>query len=96
MWINKPHYYYGERNFYNFPYAFGLLFSKGLYVEYLNDKKNFVKRYDDFLRATGKNNIVDVAKLMGIDVHSPDFFKDSLKLIEKDIDKFIDLIENRK
>lgn len=96
MWVNKPHYYYGERNFYNFPYAFGLLFSKGLYVEYLNNKDRFVKEYDSFLRATGKNNVVDVAKLMDIDVYSPDFYRSSLKLIEKDIEKFVELVENIK
>ena len=28
MWLNKPHYYTASRNFYNFPYAFGLLFSR--------------------------------------------------------------------
>lgn len=96
MWVNKPHYYYGERNFYNFPYAFGLLFSKGLYLKYLNNKDKFVKEYDSFLRSTGKNNIVDIAKLMDIDVHSPDFFRGSLKLIEKDIEKFLELVENIK
>lgn len=96
MWVNKPHYYYGERNFYNFPYAFGLLFSKGLYVEYLDNQDTFVEKYDHFLGATGKNNIVDVAKLMDIDVHSPDFFRNSLKLIEKDIEKFVELVDNLK
>ncbi|RKX81674.1 MAG: oligoendopeptidase F, partial [Spirochaetes bacterium] len=35
MWACKPHYYYADFNFYNFPYAFGLLFAKGLYAEYL-------------------------------------------------------------
>ena len=39
MWVNKSHYYYADRNFYNFPYAFGLLFSKGLYAKYLQDKE---------------------------------------------------------
>jgi len=28
MWVNKPHYYYANLHFYNFPYAFGQLFSK--------------------------------------------------------------------
>ncbi len=28
MWACKPHYYYADENFYNFPYAFGLLFFK--------------------------------------------------------------------
>lgn len=91
MWANKVHYYYAERNFYNFPYAFGLLFSKGLYAKYLEDRKEFVKEYDNFLSATGKNNIVDVAKIIDIDVHSIDFFRSSLKLIEKDIERFIEL-----
>ena len=29
MWLNKGHYYSARLNFYNFPYAFGLLFGKG-------------------------------------------------------------------
>ena len=91
MWINKTHYYYAERNFYNFPYAFGLLFSKGLYAKYLEDGEGFVKEYDSFLRATGKNSIYDVAKIMGINVHSIDFFRSSLELIRKDIEVFIAL-----
>ena len=93
MWINKPHYYTASRNFYNFPYAFGLLFSKGLYVEYLNKGEDFVKEYDELLNATGKNNIRDVALRMDIDVRNPEFFRNSLKLIEKDIEKFIELAD---
>ena len=91
MWVNKTHYYSAGRNFYNFPYAFGLLFSKGLYAEYLNSGEEFVSNYDDLLNATGKNNIVDVAKRMDIDVRDPEFFRNSLRLIEKDIEKFIEL-----
>lgn len=93
MWVNKVHYYYAERNFYNFPYAFGLLFSKGLYAKYLEDKEGFVREYDKFLRATGKNTIADVAKIMGIDVHSVNFFRSSLELIKKDIERFMELAD---
>ena len=91
MWLNKPHYYSAGRNFYNFPYSFGLLFSKGLYSEYLKNPDKFVKEYDSLLNATGKNNIRDVALKMNIDIHDPEFFRNSLKLIEKDIEKFISL-----
>ena len=91
MWLNKPHYYSAGRNFYNFPYSFGLLFAKGLYSEYLKDQNKFVKEYDSLLNATGKNNIRDVALKMNIDIHDPEFFRNSLKLIEKDIEKFISL-----
>ncbi len=91
MWLNKVHYYYASRNFYNFPYAFGLLFSKGLYAEYLKRGESFVEEYDSLLAATGKKNVADVAAIMGIDVHSKDFWRSSLKLIQDDIDKFIEL-----
>lgn len=91
MWANKPHYYSAGLNFYNFPYAFGLLFSKGLYAEYLTRGDDFIKDYDALLEATGKNNIRDVALRMGIDVHNPEFFRGSLRLIEKDIERFIEL-----
>lgn len=93
MWANKPHYYSAGLNFYNFPYAFGLLFSKGLYAEYLKRGEEFVKEYDELLNATGKNNIRDVALRMGIDVHNPEFFRSSLRLIEKDIGRFIELAD---
>ncbi|WP_427338240.1 M3 family oligoendopeptidase [Caloranaerobacter sp. DY30410] len=91
MWVCKPHYYEAAYNFYNFPYAFGLLFATGLYAEYLKKGEAFVEEYDNLLAATGKNNAVDVAKLMGIDIRSVDFWRSSLKLIEKDIEKFIEL-----
>jgi pepF/M3 family oligoendopeptidase len=91
MWLCKPHYYNAEYNFYNFPYAFGLLFSKGLYAEYLKRGDEFVKEYDKMLSVTGKMNIADVAKVMNIDVRKVDFWRSSLNLIRKDIEKFIKL-----
>lgn len=91
MWICKPHYYYAEQNFYNFPYAFGLLFSKGLYAEYLKRKESFVEDYDKLLAVTGKSKIADVTALMGIDIHSVDFWRNSLNIIKEDIEKFIQL-----
>jgi oligoendopeptidase F len=90
-WINKVHYYLAEQNFYNFPYAFGMLFAKGLYAQYLQKGEVFVKEYDEFLRATGKHNIADAAKIMGVDVHSIDFWRSSLEIIKKDIEKFVAL-----
>lgn len=91
MWVNKPHYYSAGLNFYNFPYAFGLLFAKGLYAKYLENKEEFLNNYDDLLNATGKNSIKDVAMKMGVDVHDPEFFRSSLRLIEKDVEKFLEI-----
>lgn len=91
MWINKTHYYYASRNFYNFPYAFGLLFAKGLYSVYLKDKEIFKEKYDIMLRETGKNSIEGTAMLMGIDVSTKEFWANSLKEIGKEIDKFLEI-----
>ncbi len=91
MWTWKPHYYYVDSNFYNFPYAFGLLFAKGLYAEYLKRGDSFPKEYENLLSITGKNKIADVTKVMGIDIHNKDFWRSSLKTIEEDIENFIEL-----
>lgn len=89
MWMCKPHYYSAGSNFYNFPYAFGLLFAKGLYAQYQNSPSTFVKKYDELLLATGCNTITDVLKIIGIDSHKPDFFRASLELIKEEIEQFI-------
>jgi len=93
MWLNKPHYYFADYNFYNFPYAFGLLFAKGLYALYLKEGDAFVEKYDKMLALTGKETIKNVVKTMEIDVSSINFWNSSLKIIEKDIEEFLKLTE---
>ena len=89
MWVNKGHYYSSQLSFYNFPYAFGLLFAKGLYAEYLKKGSDFVSEYERLLSITGKNKIADITKEVGIDIHDKEFWNNSLKTIEEDIEKFI-------
>lgn len=91
MWICKSHYYSADYNFYNFPYAFGLLFAKGLYAEYLKRGKSFVKEYDELLSVTGKKSAADVTKIMGIDIHDVNFWRNSLEIVKHEIDEFIKL-----
>lgn len=93
MWLNKGHYYSSGLSFYNFPYAFGLLFGKGLYAMYLEDKETFIKNYDKLLALTTKATIEDVTKSMGIDVTKKEFWINSLNLIKKDIDEVIRIME---
>ena len=92
MWMNKVGYYMSGNEFLNFPYSFGVLFSKGLYAEYIKNGETFVSQYNNFLSATGTNNIVDSAKIIDIDVHSIDFWRNALTLIQKDIEAFISSI----
>lgn len=95
MWLCKPHYYSADYNYYNFPYAFGLLFAKGLYAEYQKRPEAFVKQYDELLSVTGKKSVADVAAIMDVDVRSVDFWRSSLALIEKDIETFLSLADAR-
>lgn len=88
QWISKAGYYMSGNEFLNFPYSFGLLFSKGLYAQYKKQGKEFVDRYQQFLSATSTRSIADAAKLMDIDVHSLSFWQDALGLIAGEIDKF--------
>ena len=74
MWAWKPHYYDANYNYYNFPYAFGLLFAKGLYAEYLKKGTSFTSEYEKLLSITGKNKIADITEEVGIDIHNKEFW----------------------
>jgi len=95
MWACKSHYYIPSLGFYNYPYAFGLLFGKGVYAQYLEKGADFVPVYNQLLRACGSGMVADVAASVGIDVRSVDFWRSSLKTIEKDIDLFVRLADER-
>ncbi|MGI6392714.1 MAG: M3 family oligoendopeptidase [Candidatus Izemoplasmatales bacterium] len=91
MWLCKSHYYSGTLSYYNFPYAFGLLFAKGLYAKYLEDREAFVPMYDKLLAATGKNFVEDAAMIANIDVTDNVFWQGSLELLKADVDLFLKL-----
>ena len=91
MWACKGHYYSENLSYYNFPYAFGALFSKGLYAMYRKEGESFVPKYQALLNATTTQNVEDVAKMVGADITKPDFWRDSLQLIADSIDTFMEL-----
>ena len=91
LWLIKPHYYNPDWNFYNFPYAFGLLFAKGLYAKYTKTGSSFAEKYEFLLSETGKRSVTDVAKIVDVDLNDINFWKNSLELIKEDISKFLDL-----
>ena len=93
MWACKCHYYNSGNNFYNFPYAFGLLFGKGVFAQYLEKGSAFAEDYCKLLRFCGSAPVAEVAASAGIDVRDPDFWRSSLEVIRKDIDEFCDLVE---
>ena len=89
MWINKSHYYSAGLSYYNFPYAFGLLFAKGLYANYLKQGSIYVEKINELLRLTGQMGVEDVALTVGINIKEKSFWEAGLKVIFDDIDTFI-------
>ncbi len=88
MWTWKPHYYFAGLSFYNYPYAFGLLFGTGLYAIYQKRGHAFVKDYMDLLASTGEANAADLAARFGIDIRKKAFWQDSLKIIEARVNRY--------
>ncbi len=90
MWIVKSHYYSENLSFYNFPYAFGGLFARGLYEKYKDEGEEFIPKYRALLNSTTIMSVEDAAKQAEIDIEDPEFWRSSLASYEKMIDEFIE------
>ncbi len=91
MWVCKSHYY--GPTFYNFPYAFGGLFARGLYAQYEKEGAAFVPKYKKLLHTTPVATAEDTAKVAGIDLSDKDFWRGALQTIADQIDLFCQLVE---
>ena len=91
MWVCKSHYY--GPTFYNFPYAFGGLFARGLYAQYQKEGPAFVPKYKELLRATAVSTAEDAAKVAGIDLTDKEFWRSALQSVADQIDLFCRLVE---
>lgn len=91
MWAVKPH-YYSDSSYYNWPYAFGLLFGLGLYTLYLEDPDEFRGGYDDLLSSTGLEDAATLTARFGFDITSIEFWRSSLDQLRGRIAEFLVLI----
>ena len=94
MWICKGHYY--GSTFYNFPYAFGGLFARGLHAQYEKEgAESFVPKYKKLLYTTTIATAEDTARVAGIDLTDKNFWRSALKTIADQIDLFCSLVEDK-
>ena len=93
MWVCKSHYY--GPTFYNFPYAFGGLFARGLYAQYETEGAPFVEKYKRLLHTTTVATAEDTAKVAGIDLTDKRFWRGALQTIADQIDLFCQLVEGK-
>ncbi|MBQ3192474.1 MAG: M3 family oligoendopeptidase [Oscillospiraceae bacterium] len=91
MWICKSHYY--GPTFYNFPYAFGGLFARGLYARYEKEGAAFVPGYKKLLYTTPIAMAEDAALAAGIDLTDVNFWRSALQTVADKIDLFCKLVQ---
>lgn len=91
MWACKGHYYSTGVHFYNFPYAFGCLFARGLYARYEKEGAAFVPVYCDLLSRFGSGSIEDIAASVGIDVRSAAFWHSAVESVAQEARRFVEL-----
>ena len=91
MWVCKGHYY--GPTFYNFPYAFGGLFARGLYAQYEKEGAAFIPKYTKLLHTTPVASAEEVAKVADIDLTDKAFWRDALQTIADQIDLFCELVK---
>ena len=86
MWAAKPHYY--GRDFYNFPYTFGLLFGLGLYERYRKEGQKFLPSYEKLLASVGMYPVPELANRFGFDLASRGFWQHAMEVLFEKIDQF--------
>ena len=93
MWACKSHYYSTGVHFYNFPYAFGGLFARGLSARYEKEGEAFVPVYCDLLSRFGSDTIANVTASVGIDVTTPDFWREAVESVLVQVRRFVELAD---
>ena len=95
MWVNKGHYYDTNLHFYNFPYAFGHLFSLGIFNKYQQLGAEFMPVYHKLLAGCGSASVAGVAEQVGINVRSKSYWESALNVIKEEVNAFVALLNKK-
>jgi oligoendopeptidase F len=83
FWASKLHFYITGTTFYNFPYTFGFLLSRGLYARFRQEGSSFLPRYAEFLRSSGSDSAEKVARnTIDCDLETPEFWIEAIVSLE--------------
>jgi len=84
FWASKLHFYITGLTFYNFPYTFGYLLSRGLYGKFRGEGSGFLTAYEEFLRLAGSDTAENVVKgTVGEDIEKPDFWAAAIQSLQE-------------
>lgn len=87
MWT-MGHFYDDTVWFYNFPYAFGMLFALGLLAERDANAEGFLDRFDTLLADSAMRDTGELAAGFGIDLTSPAFWQTAFDAFHGDVDRY--------
>jgi oligoendopeptidase F len=88
FWASKLHFFIPDVAFYNFPYTFGFLLSRGLFAAFRAEGDAFLPRYEAFLRATGSGLAHEVARAtLGRDLEAPEFWCQAIDTLRAPTDE---------
>ena len=88
FWASKLHFYITDTTFYNFPYTFGYLLSRGLFAQYEKEGPDFLPRYEQYLKLTGSDTAENVVRqTIGLELTEPGFWSDAIRGLEGVLDQ---------
>ncbi|HEV8720869.1 MAG TPA: M3 family oligoendopeptidase [Candidatus Binatia bacterium] len=88
FWASKLHFYISGLTFYNFPYTFGYLLSRGLYGMFKREGASFLSKYEEFLRLAGSDTAENVVKqTVGRDLENPDFWNGAIRSLAEPLNR---------
>jgi len=93
FWASKMHFHMARLSFYNFPYTFGYLFALSIYARREEFGPDFMSRYVEILRDTGRMTAEDlIRKHLGEDIRTVEFWQKSLDVVRDKVDVFQALV----
>jgi len=95
FWASKLHFYITGVTFYNFPYTFGYLLSRGLFSLFKKEGSDFLPKYEEFLRLTGSDTAENVARRsIGQNLELPEFWVESIRTLKEPFDRLKGILKS--
>jgi len=88
-WSRIPHFY---SSFYVYKYATGFSAATAIAEKIITEGKPAVDKYVEFLKSGGSNYPIELLKIAGVDLSSPQPIQDALNVFEKILDELEELL----
>jgi oligoendopeptidase F len=88
FWASKLHFYITGLTFYNFPYTFGFLLSRGLFAMFKRQGADFLSKYEEFLRLAGSDRAENVVRrTLDVDLKKTEFWAAAIESLVEPLNR---------